>query len=239
MAQPILTARWSEICILNFPAPGELLAPYVPPGLELEAFRGEYYLSLVAYQQSENQVFGFHTPESLQFPAIDLRCYIRCGSERGIRLIRRWLPSRLASWFQRLGFRDDCTLATLEGSSEKLPDAESPEQVRVDYSLELEGDRSKLHLEGREPPLMAPPGSLEHHFKEIRWCFGEDRGGQPCYYEIQHPQWFCYPVEGYELDWDWSRICGPEWDVLDDASPRSAVLAVGSEVCLFPNMKLE
>jgi hypothetical protein len=234
MAQPILTARWSNVCILNFPISPEQLAPYLPPGLKAEKFRGETLLSLVAYEQSENQVFGFQIPASLRFPCLDLRCYVRCGTERGTRLIQRWVPSRIGSWFHGLGFRDSCALATLECSR-----SEDAEEVSMEYSLELDGEKHSLILVGRQPPLMSPPGSLEHHFKEIRWSFGVDRWGEPTYYEIQHPQWFCYPVDGCELNWDWEKIYGKEWDFLNGQRPRSAVLAVGSEVSLFGNMKLE
>ena len=234
MAQPILTARWSNVCILNFAVAPSLLRPHLPPGLELEVFRGEHYLSLVAFEQYDTQVYGFHAPDFLCFPAIDLRGYVRCGSERGVRLIRRWLPSRVAAWFQQLGFRDPCALAPLEVTQQR-----SPELFQVRYQLELPETRAELGLVGKQPPLMAPPGSLEHHFKELRWSFGEDRRGDPSYYEIQHPQWFCYPVEDCVLDWDWCTVVGKEWEPLQGRSPRSAVLAVGSEVCLFPVTKLE
>lgn len=234
MSQPILTARWSNLCVLNFTASASLLQPFLPPGLELEVFRGEHYVSLVAFEQSETKVYGFHAPDFLSFPAVDLRCYVRCGSERGVRLIHRWLPSRVASWFQQLGFRDLCSVAPLE-----IEVAKAEQTCQVNYRLELPEGHATLGLVGKQPPLMAHPGTMEHHFKEIRWSFGEDRRGDPSYYEIQHPQWFCYPVEDYTVEWDWCAMMGEEWGALQDRRPRSAVLAVGSEVCLFPVMKLE
>jgi len=234
MTQPFLTARWQNLVLLNFVVPPVLLRPRLPPGLEVELYRGDAFVSLVAFDFLETRVKGIAWPGHVDFPEINLRFYVRCGPERGVVFVREWVPRRMIAWIARHLYDEPYSYAPMESAVEK-----DGARITVEHQLHLDGRTHRLRVPGREPPLMAPPGSLEDHFKEHRWGFGVDRRGQPTYYEVQHPRWFCHPVEEVELDWSWGDVYGPDWAFLDGQQPDSAILAVGSEVQVFPRNDLE
>ena len=43
---PFLTAVWSDLILLSYAVPDEVLTPYLPPGLELDRWEGSAWCSL-------------------------------------------------------------------------------------------------------------------------------------------------------------------------------------------------
>lgn len=234
MATPFLQARWSNLALLNFAVPDELLRPRLPPDLTLDYFDGAAYVSLVAFDFTQTRVKGVRWPGHVDFPEINLRFYVRCGAERGVVFIREYVPRRMISLIARHLYDEPYACAPMRSRVDRFDGG-----LRVEHELEVGGRTNRVVVEGVDPPLMAPPDSLEAHFKEHRWGFGVDRAGNPTYYEVDHPPWFCYRVAECRLDWDWGAVYGPEWAVLDGREPDSVVLAVGSEISVFPRATLE
>jgi hypothetical protein len=81
--------------------------------------------------------------------------------------------------------------------------------------------------------------SDEHFFKEHHWGFGVTRKLRAVRYEVTHPPWEVFPVHAYHIDLDWGSVYGPEWEMLNKATPMSTVFAVGSAVAVYPKGRLE
>jgi hypothetical protein len=47
-----------------------------------------------------------------------------------------------------------------------------------------------------------------------------------------------YPVREAHIDLGWSAVYGPEWAVMQGATPVSTVLAAGSPIAVYPKGKL-
>lgn len=232
--EPFLVGRWSQICLWNFVVPEQLLAPHLPAGLTLERYQGEAHLTLLARKVSEARLLGVHWPWMTEFPMVELRFYVHCGQTRGTITLARLVPGRLLSLVLARAWHEPCVAATVADTIERTADG-----PRVEYAVHLGGRVHRLGLVGRDPPLMAPAGTPEHHFKEQPWSFTRGRDGQLRYREVQHPLWFCYPVEDFRLDLAWADVFGEAYAVLEGRVPDSAVLAVGSEVQAFPSLLLE
>jgi uncharacterized protein len=93
--RPFLTARWANLILVQFPAPAGLLAPYLPPGVELDRWQGEHFVSLVAFQFLDTRVLGVSWPGFRHFPEWNLRIYVRHGDQRGVVFVREFVPQ----WF--------------------------------------------------------------------------------------------------------------------------------------------
>ena len=234
MPRAFLKARWSNLALLNFSVPPEVLEARLPPELTLDWLDGEAWVSLVAFDFLETEVMGVRWPGHVNFPEINLRFYVRCGSERGVVFVREYVPRRAIAWIAKRIYNEPYEAAPMTSRVRK-----HGERIRVEHALHVGGRANTLAVEAIEPPLMVPPGSLEHHFKEHRWGFGTDRAGNTTFYEVEHPPWFVYRLKHVEMDWDWELAYGPEWAFLNGREPDSAVRAVGSEVAVYPRQDLE
>jgi uncharacterized protein len=85
------------------------------------------------------------------------------------------------------------------------------------------------------------PGSesMEHWFKEHQWGFGTSRRGETLMYEVRHPVWAVHHNARHDLEFDWAGVYGKEWGFLQDAKPKSVVLAAGSPVAVYPKRSLK
>ncbi len=88
--------------------------------------------------------------------------------------------------------------------------------------------------DGSKPLWVPPPDSPEQFFKEHSYGFGRTRDGHLISYEVRHPLWSTYRNPLIRLDWDFAAVYGDKWSILRDQSPVSLVLAVGSEVAVYP-----
>lgn len=91
-----------------------------------------------------------------------------------------------------------------------------------------------VRLLGTKPVVRPGPDSLEQWFIHQQWGFGTGRTGGGAVYEVIHPLWGVYPVLETQIRMDFAAVFGVDFGFLSDAAPVSSVLAVGSEVAVFP-----
>jgi hypothetical protein len=111
---------------------------------------------------------------------------------------------------------------------------EQPERITATYTVNWGGKTHSLRATGAKPAVHPPADSTEHFFKEHSWGFGTSRRGKLIRYEVNHPEWGAYPVREFVANVDWAALYGPEWGAMQEAEPASVVLAVGSEVSVYP-----
>ena len=101
-----LTAQWRHLAILNWEVEPDLLAPLVPPGLELDFYQGKTLVSMVGFQFFDARLLGLPIPFHRHFEEVNLRFYVfrRVGGQlrRGVVFIReicpRWAVTSVARW---------------------------------------------------------------------------------------------------------------------------------------------
>ena len=74
---PFLTATWSNLILLTYDAPPELLQHRLPGELELDTRDGDAFASLVAFDFLDTRVLGVAWPGFRSFPEVNLRFYVR------------------------------------------------------------------------------------------------------------------------------------------------------------------
>jgi hypothetical protein len=104
-----LTAEWRELVMLNYEVDPALLRDYVPQGVELDAFAGNTFVSLVGFRFLRTKLLGivavpFHT----NFDEVNLRFYVRRreGAEqrRGVVFMRELVPRLAIASIARLAY---------------------------------------------------------------------------------------------------------------------------------------
>jgi uncharacterized protein YqjF (DUF2071 family) len=232
MHRPFLTAEWRNLFLATYPVPHALLEHRLPPGLELDTRGGSAFVSLVAFEFLRTRVLGVPWPGYRDFAELNLRFYVRHGTERGVVFVREFVPQRLVAWLARVLYNEPYRAAPLTATRR-----EEDATLAVEYRLRWAGRDHVLSVTGGKPAFLPAPGSDEHFFKEHSWGFGTTRRGRTLRYEVSHPNWEVFPVHEYSIDLDWAAVYGPEWGFLSEAAPCSTVLAAGSPVAVFPRGK--
>ncbi|MGI9115830.1 MAG: DUF2071 domain-containing protein, partial [Chthoniobacterales bacterium] len=96
MQKPFLTANWRYLAMLTYRIDPALLARYVPPGVELDFYNGETFVSVVGFLFLETRLLGVAIPRHRNFEEVNLRFYVRKRSadtwRRGVCFIREIVP---------------------------------------------------------------------------------------------------------------------------------------------------
>jgi uncharacterized protein len=98
--RPVFVADWRDALFIHFRLSPENLQPLVP--LPLDLFRGQAYISLVAFTQHRlRPAIGCAVAEYLSRPLarhefLNLRTYVMRDGEPGIYFLSEWIPNRLA-----------------------------------------------------------------------------------------------------------------------------------------------
>src|SRR5438552_1950019 len=96
--QPLLTAQWCNLLLLNFPVPTGVIEHFAPPGAQPDLHDGQAYISIVGFRFENTRLFGLPIPGHTNFPEINLRYYVRrrVGDEirRGVVFAREVAPRR-------------------------------------------------------------------------------------------------------------------------------------------------
>ena len=143
------------------------------------------------------------------------------------------MPQRLIAWIANWIYNEPYLAAPV-----RVIRNESPDRIEMDYRLRFAGREHRIQVTGTKPSFRPDAGTDEHFFKEHHWGFGITRRGQTLRYQVDHPVWDVYPVRSYALDLDFGAVYGPEWGFLQQATPTSTVLAVGSAIAVYPKGRM-
>ncbi len=227
-----LTARWSNLFLATYAVPEELLRSRLPAGLDLDRRDGQCFVSLVAFDFLETRVLGLPWPGFRHFPEVNLRYYVRFRDQRGVVFVREFVPSKTVAAIARTLYNEPY-LATPMRSLVK----DGPDSIRVEHRIDFGGRTHVLAATGARPGFTPLTNSVEHFFKEHEWGFGVV-GGRLKRYRVEHSVWEVYPVRDYTVDIDWATLYGPEWAMLQGATPCSTILAAGSAVAVYAGQPL-
>jgi uncharacterized protein len=98
----LFRADWTDVLFIHFRVNREALRTVVPAELQIDTHDGQAYISLVAFTQRRlRPVVGGRLAALLaaplaEHPFLNLRAYVRRGSDCGIFFLAEWIPNRLA-----------------------------------------------------------------------------------------------------------------------------------------------
>ena len=91
-ATPFLTAEWRRLLLVTYTVRPDLLRAYLPKGIELDRYEGQAFVSLVAFDFLNTKLKGVKIPFHTNFPEVNLRIYVRHGTQRGVVFVREYVP---------------------------------------------------------------------------------------------------------------------------------------------------
>lgn len=189
----VLDMWWRDIATLHWRADASVLEALLPPGIELDRYAGEAWLSVVPFRMTAVRVRRTPVlPGFANVPEINLRTYVRAGGRPGIFFFSldasEPLVVRAAKVMTGLPYRD-ARIATsvrdgrISYTSERIDRRALPGRFRATYRPLGE-------------PTIAGAGTLARFLHE-RYLFFVRRGGTIFTGEVRHAAW---PLQTLEVD---------------------------------------
>jgi uncharacterized protein len=243
--RPVLTARWSELLLLNFRVPAEIIARLAPAGTEVDLYAGEAYVSIVGFRFQNVRLFGLPMPGHTQFDEINLRHYVKrkVGDEvrRGVVFVRevapRWAVAIVANRLYNENYvvRPMRHVIAMAGSELRVGDA-------VEYGWGSGGGRrgtrpqrdwNRIGARVAMPLEVPAAGSLEEFIVEHYWGYVCGRDGVTREYRVAHPKWRVARAD--EVVWECDLAATYDTPLAEflAVAPANVLIADGSAVQVF------
>lgn len=221
-----LGADWRALAMSNFEIDPSVLAPLVPPGTTLDAFRGRTLVSVVGFRFLKTRVLGLSIPFHRDFDEVNLRFYVRRaapeGPRRGVVFVKEIVPRRAIAWTARFVYGENYVRHAMRHDV-RLPD-------RAGYSWRAEGRWNRFDVAIRGEPALPAPGGEEEFVTEHYWGYTRRRGRPTLEYRVEHAPWRVWRAVDAHFDVDVARAYGPAFVPFLTARPVSAFVADGSPV---------
>ncbi|MEM6328028.1 MAG: DUF2071 domain-containing protein [Bacteroidota bacterium] len=239
MRRPFLTARWESLLLLNYAVPPEALAARVPAGTTLDLWQGEALVSVVGFMMRNVRVLGVPVPFHRTFEEVNLRFYVvretpDGETRRGVVFVRELVPRRAIAAVARLAYNEPYAAVPMEHAISLSPLTGGT----VSYGWQHAGVEFALRADATGPAVQSAPGSESAFITEHYWGYTRQRDGGTIEYEVTHPTWDAWDVPSATLTGVTSALYGPEFAEVLAGPPRSAFLAVGSEVAVYPGRRI-
>jgi hypothetical protein len=235
-----LSARWTDLVLVTWRIPGDLLATQLPPEIEPDRLPGDpegtAYVSLVAFRFLDTKVKGIGVPLHRDFPEVNLRAYVRerkPGGRRGVIFIAELVPKPAIAVIANILYHEHYRAVPME--IDVTDETTSAGEVhRLELRIDV-GERTHgMSITGDAQTVVPDEASREHFFKEHEWGFGRDGDGGLVVYRVEHPVWAVYPtsLDRLTLSFDFGELYGEPWSLLDRQAPVHVAFAVGSKIAV-------
>lgn len=243
MAFTFLTADWRKLIMAQYEVAPAVLERRLPPGLELDLYRGRCFVSLVGFLFDRVRIFGVPVPFHTRFEEVNLRYYVRRrlpdgSSRRGVVFLSEIVPRPAITLVARTLYGEAYSTApTAHWWSTEGPQARAVRQGRqpleVRYEWRHRGQWQSMAVRADSRPEPMPPGSLEEFITEHYWGYAARRGGPAAgttEYAVEHGRWPIYPVREHRIAADFGSLYGRAFAGLEPNRPDHVLLAEGAPV---------
>jgi uncharacterized protein YqjF (DUF2071 family) len=226
-----LSAEWRELAMLNYEIDPSLLASRVPPGTELDSWRGRTFVSVVGFRFLRTRVLGVPVPYHVNFDEVNLRFYVRrrFGREwrRGVVFVKEIVPRRAIALVARVAYAENYVAHPMRHSIRPMI-GDGP--ATVSYGWRRRGAWEGLSVSFSGVPILPADEAEETFITEHYWGYALQRDGGSVEYQVEHPRWRVWRAEKASLECDVASLYGPEFADALALAPSTAFVADGSAV---------
>lgn len=253
-----LTAEWRRLIMAQYEVDPQVLAPYLPGGLELDLYeyegRARCYVSLVGFLFTRVRIKGLPPPFHTHFEEVNLRFYVKrplppvagrsMPARRGVvfvsEIVPRFAITAIARALYGEAYRTAATRSAIAATPDEL-------RVRYDWRIPRKPHRAlaagdpqawqHLSVVADAQPQEIARGSTEEFITEHYWGYTQHTGlvpraGATGEYGVAHPRWQCYPIRSVQVQADFGALYGPEFAHLNGRAPDHVLLAEGSPIAI-------
>lgn len=233
-----LSARWSQLLMLNFDVDPTLLRESVPRGTELDEHGGHCFVSIVGFLFEETRLAGWKLPGYQRFEEVNLRFYVRRRmpdeDRRGVVFIKEIVPHHMTANIARWFYNENYVARPMQ---HQLDGPEHPER-RVEYRWRENHQWNTIAATIAGEPRPSEPGSETEFITEHYWGYAAQRDGGCLEYAVEHPRWQVFDPLEVTLDVDIAATYGPMWAEALSGPPHSTFVAHGSPVLVRRGVRI-
>lgn len=224
-----LTAEWRNLAMANFEVNPHVFEGLIPKGTFLDLWEGKCYISLVGFMFLNTKVLGFKIPFHTNFEEVNLRFYVKYFKnqqmKRGVVFIKEIVPKKALSFIANTVYHENYETRPMKHSWRVLDDKKI-----INYSWKNKGKWQSFTVESKLEGIELKPESEEEFITEHYWGYTRVNEHKTFEYEVIHPKWKIYDIINYNISVDFGLIYGDRFRDLNHATPKSVILAEGSEI---------
>lgn len=217
----------------NYEIEPSLLQEFVPEGTVLDFHNGKCYASLVAFMFLDTRVLGLPVPFHINFEEVNLRFYVRRElpdeTRRGVIFIKEIVPRRAIALVARTFYGEPYEMWKM---------AHTKENDKISYSWSKAESENKITIEVGQNLGVPAANSHGEFIIEHYWGYTKRGANRTDEYKVEHPKWELFDINYAEIDADFGRLYGEQFDFLSDTQPHSIFMAKGSEVAVYKGAKI-
>ena len=250
--RPFLTARWTELLILNFAVPREVVARIAPPGTEPDLHDGQAYASVIGFQFRDPRLRGLALPGHRRFAEVNLRYYVRrqAGGQvrRGVVFVREIAPQPAVAAVARWVYNESYVTRRMQSQVCTAGDRLAAGD-RVGYAWQngrwpiwpwRSRRWSRIRARVAAAPQLPAAGSLEEFIVEHYWAYVRGRDGTTREYRVAHRPWRVAAADEVAWECDVAATYGDTpFAPFLERPPTMAMIADGSPVQVFRGRPLD
>jgi hypothetical protein len=236
--RPFLTAAWRNLLMLNFEADPSVLLPYLPAHTELDTWNNIHYVSLVGFLFENTRVKGISLPGHRTFQEVNLRFYVRYKEgndwKRGVVFVKELVPRPLITFVANTLYKEHYATHQMAHNWDFPDDA----TLKVSYRWKVGEEWNHVSATALQSGQAITDDSEAAFITEHYWGYtrlNSDTSGE---YEVTHPKWLVHPVTHYDYHCSTRLLYGAAFENILQQSPRSALLAAGSDIAVMPGRKI-
>ena len=238
MLRTFLTAEWRKLIMAQYEVAPATLAPWLPPGVELDLFRSRCYVSLVGFLFDKVRVLGLPIPFHTRFEEVNLRFYVARTMpdgtrRRGVVFIREFVPRAAITLIANSLYEEPYDTLLTRHTITSTPNA-----LSVSYSWRHQQTWHSVAVEAGPTPQPIAPDSEEEFITEHYFGYTKRTRGTTSEYAVHHPRWNVYPIRSFTIEADFAALYGPAFAALNGQPPSSILLAEGSAVTVSTGTRL-
>ncbi|MFP5042637.1 YqjF family protein [Parasediminibacterium sp. JCM 36343] len=229
MTDTFLSARWENLIMANYEVPPEVLAPYLPNGVELDFYNNKTYVSLVGFMFKRTSLFHVPIPLLGTFEEINLRFYVKRieGNtvKRGVVFINETVPYKLVAWLANKLYKEHYMAIPTKNLIENT---EAAKHIKYEWKINKSWNHIAVTTSIKNEEMAL--GSMEEFIFEHYYGYTKINGQLSQEYKVNHPRWFVNKVIDYSIDCDFAAMYGNDFSFLGQLAPNSVIVAEGSPV---------
>ncbi|MDZ4757653.1 MAG: DUF2071 domain-containing protein [Bacteroidota bacterium] len=236
MKKPFLQAEWRKLAMVNYAVDRKVLGKYLPYKTELDIWRDTCYVSLVGFMFLNTKIKGFKIPFHTNFEEVNLRFYVRYKDnsewKRGVVFIKEIVPKPALSFVANVVYSEN--YETMPMSHEW---AINNGQQSIEYKWK-KGNWNSFKVIAGTTELKIEAGSEEEFITEHYWGYTQIDNLKTSEYGVEHAKWNVYKIESYDINVEFGKVYGQDFEFLNHEKPVSVFLAEGSEIIVKEGTKI-
>lgn len=228
-----LTAEWRDLIMANYEVDPSVLHDLVPHGTSLDLHDGRCFVSLVGFMFLNTRVLGLPIPFHVNFEEVNLRFYVKRETpdevRRGVCFVKEIVPRWAIAFVARTFYGEPY---------ERWSMTNERSEAAAGYGWSRSDSVNRIEVRLGANLGVPPSGSHEEFIIEHYWGYTKRGDRRTDEYKVEHPKWELREVVSTEIDIDFGRVYGTEFEFLTTQKPYSVVFAQGSEIAVYVGERL-